>query len=259
MTAIGRSLVFAHRGANREAAENTQSAFERALAYPIDGIETDIQLSRDGVAVLWHDHYLGKLGLPNKRIADYDLCELQSMNFAAHFSAEANPEGIMGLDEFIAAYRQRCRLLLEIKNSDGEKTGRQESKVRQTLELAGKTQDSAIVASSFHLPSLIYAHRCEPDFPLIYNCESGLKVADAGHILNAYPFLLGLCLHKTSLKPDMVDMLRDHNKRIAVYTCNSDTEIQRALELGIDIIISDLPQKALAMRDAYCGSSHLAG
>ncbi|MCK9352525.1 MAG: glycerophosphodiester phosphodiesterase [Gallionella sp.] len=47
-----QSLIYAHRGANREAAENTRTAFDRALSYPIDGIETDIQLTRDGVAVL---------------------------------------------------------------------------------------------------------------------------------------------------------------------------------------------------------------
>jgi glycerophosphoryl diester phosphodiesterase len=36
---------------------------------------------------------------------------------------------------------------------------------------------------------------------------------------------------------------------IAVYTCNTDEDIQRALTLGVDILISDFPQKALAMRD----------
>ena len=43
----GKTLIFAHRGANNEAAENTRSAFDHALQYAIDGIETDIQLSKD--------------------------------------------------------------------------------------------------------------------------------------------------------------------------------------------------------------------
>ena len=47
----------------------------------------------------------------------------------------------------------------------------------------------------------------------------------------------------------MVELLRDHGKCIAVYTCNSDKEINRALALGVDILISDVPQKALQMRD----------
>ena len=47
----------------------------------------------------------------------------------------------------------------------------------------------------------------------------------------------------------MVMLLRDHDKCIAVYTCNSEKEIKRALDFGVNILISDVPQKALQMRD----------
>ena len=47
----------------------------------------------------------------------------------------------------------------------------------------------------------------------------------------------------------MVGAVRETGKRIAVYTCNTDEEIGRALALGVDILISDVPQKALQMRD----------
>lgn len=252
-----KTLIFAHRGANREAAENTRSAFDRALAYPIDGMETDVRLSRDDVTVLWHDRFLGKLGLPARRVDDYDARELQGMNFAAHFGAHAKPEGIMGLREFLDAYAARCRLLLEIKSRDGEDRTRRETRVRQTLELAaeavrksGKAGEDGILASSFHLASLVYAHQCAPEFPLVYNCEADQTISDAERLLAANPFLHGLCLHRSTLTRDMVDMLRRGQKSIAVYTCNSDAEIRRALDLGVDILISDLPQKALQLRDA---------
>jgi len=45
-----------------------------------------------------------------------------------------------------------------------------------------------------------------------------------------------------------VELLHSHDKCVAVYTCNSDNEINKALELGVDILISDIPQKALQMR-----------
>ncbi len=247
---MSNTLIYAHRGANREAAENTRTAFDLALNYPIDGMETDVQISRDGVAVLWHDGFLGKLGLPARRIDDYEYRELQGMDFAAHFGRGTKPEGIMGLREFVEAYKPRCRLLLEIKSRDNEDAGRREAKIRQTLELAGEPGSGSVLASSFHLPSLIYAHQCMPGFPLVLNCESSQRVADAEKLLNAHPYLYGLCLHKKTLEPAMVDMLRGKNKAIAVYTCNSDEEIRRALDLGIDILITDFPQKALQLRDA---------
>ena len=245
------SLIFAHRGANKEAAENTRSAFDKALEYPIDGIETDIQLSRDEVAVLWHDRFLGKIGLPGKRIDDFNHAQLQAMNFAAHFSARGQAEGIMSLQEFLDAYRQRCRLLLEIKIHESEPVSRREIKVRQTLQRVGRVKDAPAWVSSFDLASLRYAHDCAPGFPLIYNFEKGQTIKDAQQVLAAQPFLRGLCLPIATLGDAVVGLLRDHHKCLAVYTCNSDAEINKALELGVDILISDVPQKALQMRDKF--------
>ena len=242
-----QSLIFAHRGANKEAAENTRSAFDKALEYPIDGIETDIQLSRDEVAVLWHDRFLGKIGLPGKRIDDFNHAQLQAMNFAAHFSARALPEGIMSLQEFLDVYRKRCRLLLEIKIHESEPASRSEIKVRQTLQRVAVKDVSAWI-SSFDLASLLYAHDCAPEFPLIYNFEKDQTIKDAQQVLAAQPFLRGLCLPVATLDGAMVRLLREHHKCIAVYTCNSDAEINKALEWGVDILISDVPQKALQMR-----------
>src|SRR5450756_1211516 len=124
MSRAKQCLIFAHRGANKEAAENTRSAFDKALEYAIDGIETDVQLSRDEVAVLWHDRFLGKLGMPSKHIDDFDYAHLQTMNFAEHFSSASKVEGIMTLQAFLDAYRNRSRLVIEIKNREWEPLSR---------------------------------------------------------------------------------------------------------------------------------------
>ncbi|GAB1233082.1 glycerophosphodiester phosphodiesterase [Ferrigenium sp. UT5] len=242
------SLIYAHRGARREAAENTRSAFDRALDYPIDGIETDIQLTRDGVCVLWHDDDLKKLGLPGTRIDDCDLSRLQAMDFAAHFPGAAKGN-VMRLQDFVAAYRARCRLLLEIKRYPGEAEARQQDKVAQTLAAAG-TGSERMLVSSFDLDSLIHAHRLAPDFPLVLNLEPEHDANFAQQTLIAHPWLHGLCVHIATLDEGMTGVVREGGKRIAVYTCNSDAQIGRALRLGVDILISDVPQQALQMRAA---------
>lgn len=237
-------LVFAHRGANTEAMENTRNAFDKALGYAIDGIETDVQLSRDDVAVLWHDRFLNKIGLNNKRIDDFDYQHLQTL-----INPESTSEGIMTLQDFLATYRKRCRLLIEVKNRDWEPVSRHESKICQTLDLIGQNPEQRIMVSSFNLASLVYAHQYKPAFPLIYNFEIHQTIADARQLFNTHAFLHGLCLPIENLDRTMVDVLRDHGKCVAVYTCNSDTEINKALQLGVDILISDLPHKALMLRD----------
>lgn len=244
-----KTLIFAHRGANHEAAENTRSAFDKALEYAIDGIETDVQLSRDEVSVLWHDRFLDKLGLPEKHVDDFDYAQLQAMNFAEHFSTSAKPEGILSLQDFLESYRKRCHLLIEIKNREWEHARRHEVKVIKTLDLVWPANGDNIIVSSFNLDSLVNANQCAPGFPLVYNFEPEQTFSDAQHVLAEHPFLYGLCLPIASLNEAMVKMLRDHGKCIAVYTCNSYVEIDKALELGVDILISDVPQKALQMRD----------
>ncbi len=237
-------LIFAHRGANKEAMENTRHAFDKALAYAIDGIETDVQLSRDEVAVLWHDRFLNKLGLADKHIDDFDYHELTSLDFP-----EAGNEGIMTLQAFLDAYRARCHLLIEVKNRDWEPVSRHGIKIQKTLDLIGQNNDQRIFVSSFNLESLVYAHHYKPEFPLIYNFETDQTIADAQQVLAAQPFLHGLCLPIETLSQTMVNLLREHNKCIAVYTCNSEEEINKAFQVGVDILISDVPHKALTMRD----------
>ena len=237
-------LVFAHRGANTEAMENTRNAFDKALGYAIDGIETDIQLSRDEIAVLWHDRFLDRIGLSDKHIDDFDYHQLKAL-----INPESESEGLMTLQDFLAAYRRRCRLLLEIKNRDWEPVSRHELKIRQTLDLVGQNLDQRIIVSSFNLPSLVYAQQYNPALPLVYNFETTQTITDARKLLNTHAFLHGLCLHIASVDQAIVDLLREQQKCIAVYTCNSDSEIKKALQLGVDILISDLPHKALILRD----------
>ncbi|OGP13558.1 MAG: glycerophosphodiester phosphodiesterase [Deltaproteobacteria bacterium GWA2_54_12] len=245
-----RTLVYAHRGSSSEAPENTRAAFDKALEYAIDGIETDVQLSRDEVAVLWHDRFLGKLGMPARHIDDFDLAELRQMDFAAHFSPDAAPQGIMTLREFLESYRRRCRLLVEIKNRAWESHARQQLKLRQTLEEIG-AHEGEVIVSSFNLDSLVYAHQCAPEFSLVYNLETNQTMQDAERVLESHPFLCGLCLPIEILDAGIAGSLHAHGRIVAVYTCNSEDEIARALALGVDILISDMPHKALRMRDAY--------
>jgi glycerophosphoryl diester phosphodiesterase len=238
-----RPLVFAHRGANREAFENTRGAFDKALAYAIDGIETDVQLSRDEITVLWHDRFLNKIGLDGKHIDDFDYHQLKTL-----IHPESDSEGLMTLQDFLAAYRARCRLLIEVKNRGWEAVSRHQLKIRQTLDLIGQNPEQCIMVSSFNLASLEYAHQYQPGFPLIYNFETDQTFADAQSLFSTHAFLHGLCLPIENLDHEMVELLREQSKCVAVYTCNSEAEITKALQLGVDILISDLPQLALTLR-----------
>lgn len=244
-----RTLIFAHRGANQEAAENTRLAFEKALQYPIDGIETDVQLSRDEVPLLWHDRFMEKLGYPEKRIDDFDFAQLERMNFAGFFSDRDESEGALAFQEFIENYRGRCKLQVEVKNRDWEPVVRHQTKMKKCMDMIGPVMDHEVFISSFNLNSLIYANQYSNTIPLYYAVEEKHSLRDLKVFLNQYPFLSGMCMPIEILSPDMTQFLHRHDKAILTYTCNDDAHIQSALDMNVDILITDYPNKAVQLRN----------
>src|SRR5947208_16493506 len=75
----------AHRGGSHLAPENTLAAFRNALTLPIDAIELDVHMSRDGHAIVFHDYTVEKKTNGSGNILDLDFAYLRSLNAAAHF------------------------------------------------------------------------------------------------------------------------------------------------------------------------------
>lgn len=79
-------IAFAHRGGSLEAEENTMAAFAHAVALGYSYVETDVQVTRDGVAVIFHDDTLARMAGEPDRIADLsweDLSRHRTMKGAA--------------------------------------------------------------------------------------------------------------------------------------------------------------------------------
>jgi glycerophosphoryl diester phosphodiesterase len=108
----------AHRGLHDAAAgviENTASAFKAAIAGGY-GIETDLQISADGEAMVHHDDALGRLTEGNTRLADMTAAEIK----AVHFKASA--DRILTLGELCDLVGGRATLVLELKSRfDGDR------------------------------------------------------------------------------------------------------------------------------------------
>lgn len=239
--------IYAHRGARTKAADNTRAAFDLALDHAIDGIETDVQLSKDDTSVLWHDRYMDKLGYQDIPIDEFTMAQLQVMNFASYFDG-AKAESVITLKEFLQTYRPKCKLQIEIKNRAWESPHRHHIKIRQCLDIIGKSENLDIFISSFDLDSLIYAQQISNQIPLVYAFEEHQGFQEAVEVINTHSFLAGLCHPISNLDRQTVDLLHTHKKIMVTYTCNSDAEIRKALDLQVDILITDIPEKALAMR-----------
>ena len=107
----------AHRGLHDAAAgviENTATAFTAAIAGNY-GIETDLQISADGEAMVHHDDALGRLTEGSGRLADMSAAQIKAANF------KATSDRILTLGELCALVAGRAPLLLELKSRfDGD-------------------------------------------------------------------------------------------------------------------------------------------
>ena len=78
-----KPLVWAHRGASGYAPENTLAAFEKAVELGADGVELDIQLTKDDEIVVIHDEKIDRTSDGEGWVKDYTLEELRGFNYNA--------------------------------------------------------------------------------------------------------------------------------------------------------------------------------
>jgi len=107
-------INYAHRGASEYAPENTFTAFHMGASMGANGLETDVQMTKDGVLVLFHDETLERLTGAKGKVSDYTIEELKK------FTLEKN--GYTGkialLEELLKEFCMRTlTLAIEIKQA----------------------------------------------------------------------------------------------------------------------------------------------
>jgi glycerophosphoryl diester phosphodiesterase len=153
-------IIFAHRGARGYAPENTMAAFYKALEIGADGIELDVQMSRDGIVVICHDHDIDRTSDGHGWIKDLTVAELKQYDFGRWFDERYSGETIPTLNEFLAWLRPTPLLLnIEIKNGLVVYEGI-EAKVVDAITQFG-LKERVIISSFFH-PSLVNIKELDP-------------------------------------------------------------------------------------------------
>ncbi|MGI8486734.1 MAG: glycerophosphodiester phosphodiesterase [Thermomicrobiales bacterium] len=110
-------LNIAHRGASGCAPENTHAAFSLAIEMGADMIETDVQLTRDGEMVLFHDATVERTSNGSGPVGDHTLAELRALDPGSWFDPRFVDERIVTLAEFIEEFVPKIPVVLEIKDA----------------------------------------------------------------------------------------------------------------------------------------------
>lgn len=230
---MARPLLIAHRGASAEAPENTVPAFRRALALGADGLELDVQTTRDGVPVVFHDATLARLTGRRGRIAQLTREELRAVRVQG--------EPIPTLAEVLALTRHRAVVQIEIKR------GVPVAPVVRALLRAHAATD--VMLASFAAAIVDEARRLAPQIPrmLIVGGRGRLPAVFRNRTAGLVSALAALGAvgvsidHRAIRSPAFIAALKSRGLCVWCWTVNHPRAMLRLATWGVDAILSDNP------------------
>lgn len=242
--------IAAHRGGARLFPENSLLAFRNALALGVDLLEADIHLTADGEPVVLHDPTLDRTTTGVGPVAEARLADLGLLRLRTPDGPTDEPVPALAdlLDLLVPA---SAGLLLEIKVGQGGRryTGI-EAKALALVRARGLA--SRTVAMAFEPDTLSRVRELEPAVATaLLVGEEELRGARAtpaeaaGWARQAGAGTLGL-EHRV-LDDRVVAAARKAGVAVAAWTVNEEAAMRRLIALGIDTIITDRPDLALAL------------
>jgi glycerophosphoryl diester phosphodiesterase len=225
--------IIAHRGASHSAPENTLAAFRAALAAGAEGVEFDVQASRDGVPVVIHDERLERTTGGTGWVRDHSASELGALEAGLWFDPPLRGEPVPTLAAVLALKTARVPY---------------PGLVQAVLaELAAAGVAGRVVLSSFNHHTLREALRLAPHVP----CAALLSdvLLDPWDYARRHGFQ-GLHPHHGMVDAAFVQGCRGAGLAVRPYTVDDPQEAQRLLGLGVDGLITNEPARLLALRGA---------
>jgi len=219
-----RVLRIGHRGAAGHAQENTLAAIQKGIALGVDFVEIDVRRTADGVLVVLHDETVNRTTNGKGRVDRLSLQEVKKLN-------TGNGEHIPTLEEVLKMVAGKAGLMLELKVK---------GVAQQTVEAVREAgfRDPVIYASFLH-DELKHVRTAHPAASLMV-LFSGLSRASVACAAKYGPYV-GL-RHDKATRP-LVDSFHRADLLVFVYTANVPSDIQHALSLDVDGVISNFPER----------------
>ncbi len=228
-------LIIAHRGANRQAPENTIPAFQAALELRTDLVELDYWHSADGVPVVFHDKDLDRctdavalLGREKTPVGALTLAELKKLDAGTWFDARFAGTRIPTLAEAIDAIQVGSTTLIEHKSGDA----------RTCIDLLRRKKClNEVVVQSFDWGFLRDCHRLAPNLTIVALGDKELTdgLLDSAQALGA----AGVGWKEDLIGPAQIEAVHRRGLKAWVYTVDDPRRAEELAEAGIDGIITN--------------------
>lgn len=256
--AADRRLVFAHRGGARLAPENTLPAIANGLALGADGLEIDVQLSADGVPVVIHDRTLDRTTDRSGPVQALTADELARVDAGFHFTVgEAHPFRGQGIGvptlEAVLRLHPDTRLIVEMKGGEPELA----RAVAASLKRAGAVERACV--GSFYQRSIDTLRAEHPEIVTSASQEEARWTLHRSWVrwpwTRERPYAAFQVPERAGrlrvVSPGFVRHVHREGQVLQVWVVNERSAVLRLLDWGVDGIISDVPDVAVAARDSW--------
>lgn len=242
MTSMGNRCI-AHRGWSGKAPENTLAAFEQAINYTgVDGVELDVQLTKDGIPVVIHDFHLSRTTNGKGKVVDFTWADLQRFDAGSWFDPTYASQRIPSLEQVLQLCKGTKLINIELKQIGDRHQGLEEQVIQ--LVLAYQMEEQVVITSFDHY-SVQKVKQLAPHLkagPIL--CGNPLLLEEQLQAMNA-DFL---SIDYEFVTPKLIEAMRQRNRDIMAWTVDESEVMQDLMKLSNEIwLCTNHPDRLLAL------------
>jgi len=231
--------VVCHKGANKQAPENTFAAARLCLEWGVDYVEIDVHTSADGVFYIFHGPYLQRTTNGSGWIGALTAAEIDRLDAGSWFSPAFAGERVPRLEEYLRWIKGRAKLFLDVKNADPEA-------LAQLVAQCGFADESFFWSSDPDWMRRL--HETAPHLALKVNVRDAAGAALAKQELGARLVEVG----PEQLSAELLAACHALGLQVMVlYSGNDPVVFERILASGADLINTDYGDEFLAAASRF--------
>ena len=229
LTAAPDIAVVGHRGGPDDTAvENSMEAVEQSIAAGAGYVEMDIQRTRDGQYVVFHDEDFSRFTHERRAVHEMTLAEIRELDLGEKSNGRFSNVRVPTLEELLERTRGRIGIFLELKGRSADQ------QMVDDAVAAVKRHDMldrvVVISLKYELITGIEERHPEVTSGFIYFLSFG----DTAHLVGDY-----LILEEDAATSDTITQIHEAGKRAAVWTINTEESMQKFVNWPVDAVITD--------------------
>ncbi|MBB4831817.1 glycerophosphoryl diester phosphodiesterase [Staphylococcus hominis] len=231
--------IVAHRGLSQKYPENTLEGFKAALMQHIDMLEIDVHFTKDKHLVVIHDDSIDRTSNQKGKVKDFTLEELKQFDFGIKHGESFKNTCISTFSEVLSLFKNYSKtLLIEIKKPE-QYPGIEKA----LLEELDKFQipSHRVIIQSFDVESVKRMSEYTKKYVLgvlISKKQYWYKQPDFENIASFAQFINP---NYKLINKKFIKRAHEHHLKVIPYTVNNEKDVKKLIHLGVDGIISDIP------------------